>query len=248
MVSSLFKGFLFTLVCICFSLADNNNTQNIVDIVDYRFDKIRDNINSDISKIKSELKKIKQIQDNTIDEEIINIDRVIVDMEEKLEKFIKDKKAFEKEFHEDVEKYNHTIIRQDKKIDDLSSSFNFWAVGFLLVGFSTAIISFFIARIYSKKAREDAAKEVNVMLKRWIKQKDEEYLEEEKRENKKEDELNKQIEFWKSRYEELRFNDDHFLAEFKKWAKNIEDKEMKNRIKKYIKKLKKESKGESLDP
>lgn len=236
-----FKGFFFVIVLICFANAESNNTQNIVDIVDFRFDKIRDNINSDISSIKIELEKIKAVQDETIEKEILNIDRSIESMEDKLSKNINDRKAFEKEFHEDVRKYNQTIVRQDKKIDELSMSFSFWAVGFLLVGLLTAIVSFFIARIYSRKAREDAAKEVDYMLNRWIKQKDEEFEQREVRENKKEHELTKQIEFWKSRYEELKFNDDHFLAEFKKWAKNIEDKEIKNRVKKYIKKLKKEN-------
>ena len=228
MIKVVFKVGFYTMLLFGFLNAETNNTQNIVDIVDYRFNSIRDNINGDIDNIKTQLLKIKEVQDKTIAKEISNIDRSV----KSLEKQLSETKDFEKEFEGSVDKYNEIVISQDKKIQTLNSSLNIWLVSILLIALFTAILSFIFIRIYSRKAKENAVKEVNGILNQWMIQKDEEIEEKEV--------LEDQIEYWQARYEELKSDDKKLLDEFKTWSKNIEDKELKTRIKKYIKKFQKE--------
>ncbi len=229
---------VFTLVLVCgFANAQSDGSQNVIDIVDYRFNTIRDDLNNDIGKIKSELNKIKEVQNNTIEKEIGNIDRYIIELENKLLQSIADREAFEKEFQEDVKKYNTLVVRQDNKIDSISSSIAFWAFFAVLLA---VVLSFVIAKQYAKKIREDAVKEVDDMFNRWIMQrKTDEYLDSENQKNEN-DELSEKLDYWKNKYHELKNDDEKLLEEFKKWSKNIDDKKMKNKVKKHIKKITKE--------
>ena len=237
MLRSILKAVLSVVLLYGFASAQGEGSQNVVDIVDYRFNTIKDNLNGDIAKIKSEIQKIKETQNNTIEKEIGNLDRYIVDLENKLLKSIEDREAFEKEFQEDVKNYNEIVVTQDNKIDNVSSSIFFWAFIAVILA---VVLSFIIARVYARKTREEAVKEVDDMFNRWIVQrKTDEYLDSENQKNENE-ELSEKLDYWKSKYNELKNDDEKLLEEFKKWSKNIDDKKMKSKVKKHIKRLTKE--------
>lgn len=233
MVNILLKSFFSFLLLFSFVYAQGEPKENIVDIVDFRFDKIRDNINSDITKLNSELKVVK-LQD-------VELKSSLKELDDKLSKNIAQNKAFEKEFASDVKKYDEIIVSQDKKIEGIGSSLNSWVMGLLFVVALLVLVTSFIVRKYIAKVKEETISEVDLMVNKWMQKKNEEFEKKEEQYVLEKDELNSKVKYWMDRFKELEEDDSEFLEEFKNWTKTIDDKKVKTKVKKYIKQFKREN-------
>ena len=173
------------------------------------------NFQNELHKIKTELAKIKSVQDYVNDKNKINeLEKSIKELEEKLHANEINKNVIDKDF----EKYNEIINRQDERITDINSNTNYWGIGFSFIGILTGLFVFIINRKYAKEAKEEAKKQANEEVKKWVdekadiefKSKMEEYLKQtddrvrekfdniDKRYNQKENIMNNQIEKYNS--------------------------------------------------
>ena len=57
MVQNIIKIALFVSLLLSYSSGQNYNSEDIIDVVEYKITKIKNNINYDLVKVKSELKK-----------------------------------------------------------------------------------------------------------------------------------------------------------------------------------------------
>lgn len=76
---------------------------------------------------------------------------------------------FDKEYvKKDIDGFKGFIDRQDKRIEDVHSNLNYWAILFSFIGIFTGLAVFFINKKYVKEAKTEAKTEANKTVKEWI--------------------------------------------------------------------------------
>jgi len=240
MLKVVIKGLLVLVFVSCFANAQNYETQDIIDVVDYKIDRMKNSLGSDLHKIKVELEELKTIQNgNGIEKEIINLDKSIEKLENNIVQATIDKESFQKEF------------TQYENLINTNRNIKIWIVGFVLI---VLLIAYFIINNYLKKAQEDITKKTEEMLKRSMVEYKKEFSLKDKVNKKSKALINKmeldilnilkgdnsiklikkEFDLLRKKYKGIDTTENILLKELKVWIKTIDEKKTRKKVGNFL--------------
>lgn len=150
MLKILAQGLLTISLFISVVNAQNLDSEDIIDVVDYKLNRIKNNLGSELQKIKAELAELKSIKNNeNIEQEINTLDRSIETLETNIAQATITKETLQEKF---------------TKYDDIISSntdTQLWVIGFIVL---FMVFVYFIVNTYIKKLKSEMEQKMEAML------------------------------------------------------------------------------------
>jgi len=143
MVQNIIKIALFVSLLLSYSLGRNYNSEDIIDVVDYKITKVQKNVNYDLVKVKSELKKVEK--GSIVSDEILSqLNGSIATLEKNIDSS-----------NGEIEAIKEQVI-QYKSMIQANNDKQAYILGFIVVTF---IISFLLVQNYISRIKEELSKE-----------------------------------------------------------------------------------------
>ena len=230
------KSVFTVMVLFSFINANEYNSQDIIDVVDYKLDRIKSNLGSELHKIKVELEELKRMKSDTnIEQEITNLDKSISTLENNITKATIDNSSLEEKFTE----YDNII--------SANNSIQIWIIVLVL---SISIVGYFIINKFIEKVKEDISKNTQEILEKNLHMKEEKVSLKTKVNqntmlliNKIELEIlnmlhgeknikpvKKEFNFLRTKYSHEETSKESLLQELKAWIKTIEEKKVRKKV------------------
>jgi ATP-dependent Lon protease len=164
------KGILLLAICISLSNAQTTNGDDIIEVVDYKIQRIHNYLVGDLVQVKEELNKLKS-QSSSVDlqSEIKNLDASIENLEENIVQASLDTQNIQKQFLE----YD-SLMNQNSKLYS-------WIVLLIVI---TIPVAYFLIQNYIATTKEELEKNTQVTLKENIELYKEEFTKEIKKSQK----------------------------------------------------------------
>lgn len=247
MLKHILRGMFLLTILFNFVNAQEHNSKDIIDVVDYKIDRIKSGLGNELHKVKSELEELKKIKsDETVTKKIMDIEESVKNLENKIDQISRnslDSKSIEKRFA----KYDTLIVNSN-------SAIKIWSIGSFL---TILVFVYFMMQTIVKKAKEQITLKTEEMLKKNMQDyRDELNVKEmvnidtkaliNKIETKMVHSLNgdKNIQLIKNKFDLLRtqyidseIKETVLLDELKNWAKTIEEKKTRKKVTNFLDEL-----------